>query len=137
VTGGGRLAAAAAGAVLLAAMFLNWYGLDVSGRAGQFTPGDAAVNAWQVFRFVDLVLVTAAVLGIGSLIARDAVPPVVLAGVAVLAAVLVLYRFVDLPQDSIEGFGFRVDVTREVGLYLGLLASIVLAFGAVSALRRT
>ena len=73
----GALVAGASGALLMASMFLPWFGLDVRvelpGDAGSATVEEARVNAFEAFRVIDIVLFVSAALGVG-LGARSLVP---------------------------------------------------------------
>jgi drug/metabolite transporter (DMT)-like permease len=114
----GEVVAALAGAALLGSLFLPWYGDDLSG--------------WGALGVIDvlLALVAALTLALALLTATQQVPPVPLALavlltiVGALAALLVLFRAVDLP-DSAQG--------REWGLWLALAATLgVVAGGCLS-----
>ena len=63
----GALVAGASGALLMASMFLPWFGLDVRvdlpGDAGSATVEEARVNAFEAFRVIDIVLFVSAALG--------------------------------------------------------------------------
>jgi hypothetical protein len=129
LTLGARIAAAS-GVALLIVMFLPWYGVEVS----SLSIGESA-NAWEVFSVIDIVLFLAGLIAVavvlakavGALPALPAPAGTIIAAVGALALVLVVYRLVDSPApgdlpDSIE-------VSRKVGLFLGLLASAGIGFG--------
>jgi hypothetical protein len=115
----GEWIAGVSGAVLLVVMFVDWYSF----------PGGAKGDAWETFSAVDVVLALAALAGIAlfltaatqsspavpQAIGALAVPP------AFVAAVLVVIRILSLPGDA-NG--------REIGLYLGVVATLGVVVGA-------
>ncbi|MDP9227817.1 MAG: hypothetical protein M3M99_02045 [Actinomycetota bacterium] len=135
------------GVLLFVFMFLAWYepatdaaAEEIAERARQAAEQlgvDAAPapdaeptrNAWESFAVTDWVLLLAVIVSVG-------VAAVVLSGVSVslpiagaalttgaglLALLLVLYRVIDPPGDG--------ELDREVGLWLGLLASVGIVLG--------
>ena len=118
----GELVAGAAGLVLLASMFLNWY--SVSGR-------DDTLTAWAAFSFVDILLALIALLGIAlalsEVIGRGPALPVgigvVTTTLALAGSLLVLYRIINQP-------GPNDAITVDVGAYVGLLATIGVFLGS-------
>ena len=118
----GELVAGAAGAVLLASMFLSWY--SVSSR-------DDTLTAWGAFSFVDILLALVALLGIvlalSEVVGRGPALPVALGVVtttlALAGTLLVLYRIINQP-------GPNDAISVDVGAYVGLLASLGVFLGA-------
>ena len=122
--------AAASGIVLLIALFLPWYGVDVS--AGAISVSDSA-SAWEALDFIDILLFLISLVAIGVPVAKamGALPAEVPGSMLVLAAgglgvLLVLFRLVDLPTPDL---GDQVDFSRKFGIFLGLLATIGVAYG--------
>ena len=128
----GEMVAAGSGLALLIFMFVPWYrndrGFDVQ-----------SLSAWKALAVIDLVLFLAAALAIGLAAARaaramprdlPASPATIVAGAGALAALLVLYRIVELPDPGVEG----VEIGRKIGVYLGLIASIGIALGGLTAM---
>src|SRR5215217_417904 len=105
---------ALAGAVLLASLFLPWYG-----------DGDETATGWQSLTVVDVVLAVAALAAVALPIVAatqrtPAVPQswtalVMLVGV--VAALLAVFRLLNVPGD---GLG------REAGVWIGTAAMLVL-----------
>lgn len=111
----GELIAGASGLALFLFLFLDWFG---------------PLNGWQLFDFMDIVL---AVIGLGT---------------AAMVAARVAGTQVNLPGGptmvmGLEGFAaFWIVVTfliegdeRKIGLWLALLASIGIVYGALTAMK--
>jgi hypothetical protein len=131
----GELVAAVSGLALLIIMFLPWFGVDFGG--GDVLEGlgvDVSLpevsedfNAWESFDFIDLVLFVTAVvaigLGVAAATSQQVNVPVatsaIVAGLGILATVLVIYRILDPVGEA----------DRRYGLFLGLLAAIGVAVG--------
>ena len=124
-------------------MFFGWYGApdavdeavqqaqqaaETLGVDAPIEEADTSINAWESFDFTDLLLFLAAVIAVGlaamTLAGASASLPVagsaLTCGVGVLAFLFVLYRTIDPPAEGLE---------REIGLYLGLLATAGIAVG--------
>ena len=118
----GELVAGAAGVVLLASMFLDWY--SVGSR-------DDTLTAWAAFSFVDILLALIALLGIAlalsEVVGRGPALPVGLGVVtttlALAGSLLVLYRIINQP-------GPNDLISVDAGAYVGLLATIGVFLGA-------
>jgi hypothetical protein len=130
----GEWIAGAGGVALLAAMFLHWYGLDLSiGRLDEIVP---EATAWEAFGVLDVVLALLALPPLALAVTQATRPspsiPVMfsvlttLAGA--LAALLILYRIVNQP-----GPNEIVDV--QLGAWLGLLAALVVTAGGWRSMR--
>jgi hypothetical protein len=116
---GGELVAGAAGLLLLVSLFLDWY--------------DSG-SAWESLAVVDVILALIALsaLAIPFVTAAYRVPALPLAHqsltalVGTLALLLVIGRVVSLPGDASD---------RELGLWLGLAATIGVVAGSFLAMR--
>jgi hypothetical protein len=124
--------AAVSGIVLLIALFLPWYGVDVD--FGGVATASADGNAWEWFGFIDILLFLIALVAIGVPVAKaagalsDDVPgPMLVLGAGGLAVLLVLFRLIDLPTGDVDVDG--IDVTRKFGVFLGLIAAVGVAYG--------
>ena len=108
-----------AGLALLAITFMGWYG----------GAGEDKANAWEAFTVIDFVVALAALMALAyflaTLVSRTAAVPQALSALTVLAAglaaLLVLYRLIDLPDDG---------ATLELGIFLGLVGTVVVGTGA-------
>jgi hypothetical protein len=123
--------AAVSGIVLLIALFLPWYGVDVS--VGGFSASESA-NAWEALDFVDILLFLIALVAIGVPVAKatgnmpDDVPgPMVVLAAGGLAVLLVVFRLIDLPTPDVEASG--IDFSRKFGIFLGLIAAAGVTYG--------
>jgi hypothetical protein len=119
----GELIAALSGAVLLLSLFLPWYGGG----------GDEA-SGWEALAVVDVALALVAAFGVSLFVvtASQRVPavPIALSAIVTLVGliglVLALVRLANLP-DGFDG--------RELGVWLGLLATIGIVVGAALTMR--
>ena len=114
----GELVGAVSGVGLLVVTFLPWY-----------SAGGEDLTAWQAFGVLDIVLAVAAVMGLSVglvVLTRLSVSyPVagssVTAGIGAVAFVWVLYRLINPPGSG--------ELDRQVGIFLGLLATAGVAWG--------
>ena len=117
----GEWIAGACGVLLLVALFLPWY-------------GDPSRTGWESFSVLDVILALLALVAISVPVvtATHRVPALPLALesltalVGLLGVLLVLVRVLNLPGDA-DG--------REIGLWLGLLATLGIFGGAVVGIR--
>lgn len=136
----GELIAGISGVALFIFMFFSWFGvagagdvLDQAADIGIVIDLDTSANAWQAFDFIDLVLLLTVIVSVGFAIAAAAAKNVNLpvaggaltAGLGIIATLLVLYRIIDPPFDA----------GREIGVWLGLIASAGVAFGGWTAMQ--
>jgi hypothetical protein len=107
------------GVVMLVALFLPWY-----------SAGDQSVTAWEAMALDDVILAITALLAIGATLVV-AIPrlmsvSVATTSLAILPAavglVLTIYRLVSPAPE--------VDVSLEIGAWLGLAATAAIAYGA-------
>jgi len=124
----GEKIAAGSAVVLLIALFLPWYGLEVGGTE--------VASAWEGDDITDIILCLTAVLvlsvvmgkAMGAL-ASIAKPADVIVLASIVALILVGYRLVKLPSDITSG----ADVSHEIGYYIGLIAVLGMCFGGYRA----
>jgi hypothetical protein len=115
--------AALSGTALLLSLFLPWYGTGTEDATG-----------WEALAAVDVALAVVAAFGAGLLVvtASQRVPAVPIAMSAIvtlvglIGVVLVLIRLANLPA------GFH---SREVGVWVGLVATIGIVAGGLLAMR--
>jgi hypothetical protein len=118
----GEKIAGIAGVALFIFMFFAWYSVDVAGFS-------ASANAWESFDLTDLILFVTAVAAVGAAIVAangaSASLPIaassVVAGLGGFSTLLVLYRLLNPPGEG--------DVSRSIGIFLGLIAVAAIAYG--------
>jgi hypothetical protein len=118
------------GVVLLISLWLKWYG--ASAEVGGVS-ASVSTSGWEVLSLIDIILFLCAAVAIAVVAARmaDALPPDVPAGVVLLGAgglalLLVLFRIIDIPTEGEVPEG--VDLSREVGIFIALIASGAIAY---------
>jgi len=133
------MVAGASGLALLIVMFFPWYGIktefeglgDIEGANG---------NAWEVFSFIDIILFLVALVAIGMAVARaaGAMPSqlpapagTIVAAAGALALLLILFRLISAPDPDVTGDA--VDLSRKIGIFLGLIAAAGITFGGYTA----
>jgi hypothetical protein len=127
----GELVAGAAGVVLLASMFLDWYSVTPELLVGGVDKPASGVNAWGAFSIVDLLLALVALLGIAlaasQVVGRGPALPVALAVVtttiALAGSLLLLYRIINQP-------GPNEVISVDAGAWIGLAAGVAVFLGA-------
>jgi hypothetical protein len=123
--------AGASGAVLLAAMFLPWYGRTA--RCVEAPCPSQTLDAWGAFAVTDLVVLLAALFALASWVTtaayRTVAVPVAVSSLAALVGTLALVVVVvraAVPPDA---------TTRLSGLWVGLVAVLGVAMGGWLAVR--
>jgi hypothetical protein len=139
----GEKVAGVSSVLLFIFMFFDWFTVEVSGGSGVFAASAVgAGSAWDALDFIPIVLVVTilAALAVAVLRLTDAAyePPIsanavvsVLGGLSVL---LILFRIVDTPGGGSVP-GLSVDVSPALGIFLGLLAAIGIAYGGYRAMQ--
>lgn len=141
----GELIAGIAGIVLLIDLWFDWYGVKVTAGNGLlkgFSVG-ASADAWEAFSFIDIVLFVVALIAIAAAVARamnnmpelpyPAATIVMIAGG--VALVLILFRTISTPVDTHGISG--IDVSRKIGLWIGLLSAAAITYGGWRAQQET
>ena len=133
--------AAVSGILLFIFMFFDWYGVSVEGAPG--FDASAGGSAWAAFGFIDILLFLAAAIAVAVAVVRalGAMPNlpapagqiVFIAGV--VAVLLVIFRIIFTPGTEDTGVpGVEIEITRRIGVFLGLIASAGIAFGGFTAM---
>ena len=127
----GDISAGVGGIVLLISLWLPWYGVSVD-VAGFSASEDA--SGWEVFSTIDIILFVVALAAIALVVLKavgqlpaDVPAPVVLLALGALAVLLILYRLIDTPAPS--DLPDEIDVTRKIGLFIGLIGAAGIAYG--------
>jgi len=133
----GEMIAAVSGFLLILFMFLPWFGYSANvGGIGDV--GSVNANFWEVSDILDILLLLVGLIAIGVALARaaGAMPanlpaPVgtIVLGAGALAVLIVLFRLLVPPDGGID----EIDVSRKIGVFLGLLAAAGVAFGGYTA----
>jgi hypothetical protein len=126
--------AGAAGALLLATLFLPWYDAVGVGTVSYGPGSSAGATAWRAFSVIDVLLALLALLAIAlpvvTAVANGPAKPVALAVLSslgsILAVLLVLFRLIDSPVDGLK---------PDWGAWLGLLAALLMLAGCWGAMR--
>jgi hypothetical protein len=136
----GAAVAAAGAALLIISLFLDWYQLELPPEGGRERTGPS-LNAWDGLKRTDIYLL---VISIGALLAavvlvanwiresNAAQITVLLLGLAALF--LVLYRGLNAPERVI--FGVPLDTSLQIGWFLALISSGLIAVGGALAMER-
>jgi len=138
--------AAVSAAVLLLVMFiLDWFAVDLGedDLGLGVTAIDTGANAWQAFGFIDIVLFITILVAIGlAVMAANAQShnlPVagsaLVAGLGLLSVVLILYRIIDPPGADDIPDGFDISISREIGVFLGLIAAAGITYGGFAGMQ--
>jgi hypothetical protein len=140
LTQGEKIAGVSGVALILIMFIFSWYGVEL---AGESVP-DSGANAWQAFGFIDIVLfiTVAAAIGLALISASQTevglpvAASAVVAGLGILSVILIFYRIIDTPGDvGVVGEAFDVDVVRKLGVWLGLIAAVGIAYGGWRAMQ--
>lgn len=117
-------------------MFFDWFSASASNGFVTISVGGSAWDALDVIPIILLIAIVAAV-GVAVVRISDAVfePAISMnAVVSVLGAIsflLILYRIISPPDSGVSG----IDVSPEVGIFLGLIAAAGIAYGGYRAMQ--
>ena len=144
----GEKIAGASGIALILIMFIfDWFGLKFTGGAEAFGVSvEGSRNAWGSYGFIDIVLflTVAAAIGLALISASQTemglpvAASAVVAGLGILSVILIFYRIIDTPGDVTAVSALleqEVDVTRKIGVWLGLIAAVGVAYGGWRAMQ--
>ena len=143
---GGELVAGVSAVLLLAFMFVPWYGVKVAllrGPGATLVGADA--NPWDAFTVIDIYLLLTSLVALALVVFQmtqraPAIPvsmSVVTTVLGAVAVVLILVRILDPP--GVSGLpalvASRLERTVKPGAFLGLLSALGIAVGAWMSLR--
>jgi hypothetical protein len=126
-------------ALFIATFFFKWFGVSVSTSVGGASYGfDAGLDGWHSLihtRWLLLLTILAALLAAGAQASwREPSLPVpasaIVALCAGLSAIFVLYRIAAHPHVDVAYGPTSLHYDAELGLYLGFLACLLIAYGA-------
>lgn len=136
----GEKIAGGSAVLLFIFMFFDWFKVEVSSGDGLFSVSKGG-NAWEAFSWIDLFMLLTILVAVAVVVIRisDAIVEpsfslnAVVAILGGLSVLFILYRIIDPPIDT-EGLP-GVDVSRSIGVYLGLLAAAGITYGGYRAMQ--
>ena len=141
---GEKIAAISAIVLILIMFIFDWFGLKLSGASGAFG-GEGAGNAWRSYGFIDLVLFVTALAAIAlawlsasqTRVNLPVAASAVVAALGVISIVLILFSIINPPDFGAPSAAFDqgLEHTRKIGVFLGLIATAALTYGAFIAMR--
>ena len=141
----GEKIAGASGIALILIMFIfKWFGLELNtGLGGLGFSAEGSRNAWGSYGFIDIVLFITVVAAVGlvlisasdSEVGLPVAVSTVVAGLGILSVVLIIISIVSPPDFGLDLSGTGVEHTRKIGVWLGLLAAIGVAYGGWRAMQ--
>jgi hypothetical protein len=144
LTQGEKIAGVSGVALILIMFIFKWFGLEVSGSTGgfEFSAGGSE-NAWGSYGFIDIVLfiTVAAAIGLAVMSASqtDVGLPVaasaIVAGLGALSVLLIVISIISPPDFGADLDGTGIDQTRKIGVWLGLIAAVGVAYGGWRAMQ--
>jgi hypothetical protein len=132
---GEKIAAGSAIALLLIMFIFSWFGLKDA-------PADlGGLNAWEAFGFIDVILFVTALAALamayfsasGQGVSLPIAMSAIVTGLGILSVLLILFRIIDPPSYGI--LDVSVDTSREIGVFLGLIAAAGVAYGGYVAMQ--
>jgi hypothetical protein len=121
--------------LLFVFMFLDWYGVKISGGGETINLGGGG-NAWDALDFIPILLLLAVIATVAIVLieASDTDVELPVHGAAIVTVVgavsflLILFRIIDTPTFASFG-GVSAEGTLKVGIFLALIAAAGMAFG--------
>ena len=137
----GRLIAAGGGVLLIASLFLSWYGINVGGTAGQFAGAlDTSASGWQSLDIGDLVFLVVGLLAMApaafDIFDLEIELPFDVSFVALVGGGIsiawILLRIIDKPgPDMPENTVVDVSIGIKYGIIIALVGAIAIVVGGV------
>src|SRR3954451_4840562 len=133
LTQGEKIAGVSGIALILIMFIFKWFGLK-AGVGGFSVEGSR--NAWCSYGFIDLVLFITVVAAVGlaalkaseSEVGLPVAASAIVAGLGVLSVVLIIISIISPPDFGVGDIS-GVDHTRKIGVWLGLISAIGIAYG--------
>ena len=141
LTQGEKIAGASGVALILIMFIFKWFGLE-AGIAG-FT-AEASENAWHAYGwFLVLVLLVTGFAAIGLALIKASQTEVglpvalsaIVAGLGIIAILIIVISIISPPNIAGVDLPEGVDKTRKIGVWLGLIAAIGIAYGGWRAMQ--
>ena len=140
LTQGEKIAGGSGIALILIMFIFKWFGLKAGVGGFAF---EGSRNAWGSYGFIDIVLfiTVVAAVGLAAIKASDAdlglpvAASAIVAGLGVLSVVLIIISIISPPDFGADLSGTGIDHTRKIGVWLGLIAAIGVAYGGWRAMQ--
>ncbi len=133
LVGGGAIA------LFIFMFFFKWFGGSVSGALPTGTVGSASNSStgWETFTNSRWIWLITIIVALGSVVMvageKKLDTPVslgaIVAGLGALSTLLIFYRIVHHPSDSVSFGGFHASYGIKIGIWLGLIAALVITYG--------
>jgi hypothetical protein len=135
----GEWVAGGSGLALVVLMLFTWYGSEPKEAGGATVTGKAEQTPWEAFAVLDVVLALAAAMAIVLVIVtatqRTPALPIALVSItAFVATVATLWLAIRVASPP-AAEGSNLETTRELGLWLGLVACAGITAGALAGMR--
>ena len=141
---GERIAGLSGIALILIMFIFDWFGLKFTGGAEALGVSvEGSRNAWGSYGFIDIVLflTVAAAIGLALISASQTemglpvAASAVVAGLGILSVVLIIISIISPPDFGADLSGTGIEHTRKIGVWLGLIAAIGVAYGGWRAMQ--
>ena len=141
-----RIIGASAIAFLIFLFLFKWYGVSSSASIGGISYSYSA-NGWHTFtdsRWVWILTIAVALAAVAASagvfeLKSQLQPAAIVAGLGALSAVLILYRILHHPSagvsGTIGGVHFSASAGIKIGIWLGLIAALGVAYGGYLAMQ--
>jgi hypothetical protein len=133
LVGGGAIA------LFIFMFFFKWFGGSVSGALPTGTVGSASNSStgWDTFTNSRWIWLITIIVALGSVVMvageKKLDAPVslgaIVAGLGALSTLLIFYRIVHHPSDSVSFGTFHASYGIKIGIWLGLIAALVITYG--------
>ncbi len=144
LTQGEKIAGVSGIALILIMFIFKWFGLEFSGSVEGFAfSAGGSENAWGSYGFIDIVLfiTVAAAIGLALISASQTevglpvAASAIVAGLGILSVVLIIFSIINPPDFGEDLSGTGIDQTRKIGVWLGLIAAVGVAYGGWRAMQ--
>ena len=144
LTQGEKIAGASGIALILIMFIFELVRPQVHRRAKRFGFQSGVTNAWGSYSFIDIVLflTVAAAIGLALISASQTevglpvAASAVVAGLGILSVVLIVFSIISPPDFGADRVGSSASTnTRKIGVWLGLIAAIGVAYGGWRAMQ--
>ncbi len=126
--------------------FFKWYGASASSSVGGISVG-GSLNGWHSFTNSRWIWLITIIVALGAVALRagqrelslPVQPSVIIAGLAALSTLLILYRIVHHPSGGSSGGAgldhFSYSYGIKIGIWLGLIAAVAITYGGYLAMQ--